>query len=154
MRLAVFTLAIVIFCSACEQQASTVPAARPSPSPAVFGTATLSEKACNVDMPFQLPMGVVRFTLVNQTKYSGHFMLGNIHAGHTFQELLDYWNGPMGQVQQPTFASEVEFMDVSAGKSDEMVALVSVPGVYAFHCGYLSPDTGKVIGFWHELKAS
>ena len=153
MRLAVYTLAIVILCAACEQQASTTPVARPSPSPAAFGTATLSETACNIHMPTQLPMGVVRFTLVNQTKYSGHFILGNIHKGHTFQELLDYWNGPMGQVQQPAFASEVESTDVSAGKSDEMVAVVSVPGVYAFHCGYLSPDTGNVIGFWHELRA-
>jgi len=153
MRLALCALALVILCAACGQQASSAPAARPSPSRAVFGTATLSETACNVDMPSQMPMGVVRFRLVNETRYSGHFILGNIHEGHTFQELLDYWNGPMGQVQQPSFASEVEFMDVSAGKSDEMVALVSVAGVYAFHCGYLSPDTGKVIGFWHELKA-
>jgi hypothetical protein len=151
MRLVVYTLAIVMLSAACEQQAS--PAARPSPSPAMFGTATLSETACTIDMPSQLPMGVVHFALVNQTKYSGRFILGNIHQGHTFQELVDYWNGPEGQVQQPSFASEVESMDVSAGKSDEMAATVSVPGVYAFHCGYVSPDTGKAVAFWHELKA-
>lgn len=152
MRVALSLMAVAILEVACSS-GSTPPGPAQSPTLTIFGSATLSAIACNFEMPSQLPLQVVRFKLVNQTKYTGRFILSGIDEGHTFQELLDYWNGPLGQVRAPTFVSELELIDVPAGKADVMVASVSLAGTYAFHCGYRDPDAGKVIGFFHELKA-
>ncbi len=153
MRLAAILLTVVALGGGCDEAGSTPVAATPSSTQKEFGTATLSETACAFAMPDKMPLEVVRFKIVNNTKYTGRYILGHIHDGHTFNELLDYWNGPMGQVKEADFATQIEFADVSAGGSDVMLASVTAPGVYAFHCGYYSPDAGKVIGFWHELRA-
>ena len=138
---------------ACEQAPST---AVVSPSPAAaaktFGMATLSAEACNFAMPDVMPVELVKFHLVNSTTKTGRFILGQILPGHTFQELLDYWNGPNGQLGPPNFTSEVALQDVSAGGSDDMPASIPAEGTYAFHCGYVN-DSGTVTAFWHELHA-
>ncbi|HSS60743.1 MAG TPA: hypothetical protein VLK30_04715 [Candidatus Limnocylindrales bacterium] len=146
-------MAAVTLAVGCGSESGQPGQAQLTPTPTIFGSATLSANACNFAMPGQLPLQVVRFKLVNQTQFTGRFILSNIHDGHTFQELLDYWNGPLGQVQAPTFGSELKSIDVQAGKTDVMTASISLAGTYAFHCGYFSPDAGKVIGFFHELKA-
>jgi|GEM_PF-2627502 len=153
MRVALSLMAVVIVAIACGSESTQPGQVQSTSTLTIIGSATLSETACNFAMPSELPLQVVRFKLVNQTKYTGRFILSNIHEGHTFQELLDYWNGPQGQVQAPTFGSELELIDVLANKTDVMIASVSLVGTYAFHCGYFSPDAGKVIGFFHELKA-
>ena len=105
-------------------------------------------------MPDQLPKGaMVSFTLINKTKYLGRFIFSYIEEGHTFQDLLDYWNGPMGQVERPSFITEIGLWNVNTGGRSQIAAPVVLSGTYAFHCGY-PDDTGKVIGFFHELRAA
>lgn len=153
MRSVLSLLTVVVIAVACGNEAAQPGHAQSTPTPTIFGSATLSATACNVEVGGQLPLQVVRFKLDNQTKYTGRFILSNIYEGHTFQELLDYWNGPQGQVEAPKFASELALIDVPPGKTDVMIVSVSASGTYAFHCGYFSPEAGKVIGFFHELKA-
>lgn len=150
MKLSVL-LILVATMAACGSE--TVVGTQSSPTPQVFGSATLSDTVCAFAMPDNMPLGEVRFTLVNKTAYTGRFILGSIHQGYTFKDLIDYWNGPMGQVEAPSFMSELRLADVSSNSSREMVATVAVAGTYAFHCGYLDPASGKVKGFWHELEA-
>ena len=150
MKLSVL-LTLVVIVAACGSE--TAVGTQSSPTPQVFGSATLSDTDCAFAMPDKMPLGEVRFTLVNKTAYTGRFILGNIHQGYTFKDLIDYWNGPMGQVEAPSFMSELRLVDVSTNSSGEMVAAVAVAGTYAFQCGYLDPGNGKVKGFWHELKA-
>lgn len=153
MKLVLSVMAVVILAAACGSGSTQPGQAKSSSTETVVGSATLSATACNFEMAGRLPLQVVRFELDNQTKYTGRFILSNIYEGHTFQELLDYWNGPQGQVEAPAFASELALVDVPPGKTDVMIVSVSVAGTYAFHCGYFSPEAGKVIGFFHELKA-
>jgi hypothetical protein len=153
MKVGLSLLAAVILAVACGSGPAQPGQAQSTPTQTIFGSAALSATACDFEMAGRLPLQVVRFKLVNQTKYTGRFILSNIHEGHMFQELLDYWNGPQGQVEAPKFASELALVDVPPGKSDAMIVSVSQAGTYAFHCGYFDPDAGKVIGFFHELKA-
>lgn len=147
-----FTMLVVVaVAAACGSE--TAESTHSSPTPQVFGTATLSETGCAFAMPDNLPLREVKFTLVNKTAYAGRFILGYIHDGHTFKDLIDYWNGPSGQGGEPDFTSEIRFVDVRTSGSGEMVATIVVAGTYAFHCGYFDPAIGKVRGFWHELKA-
>jgi hypothetical protein len=151
MKVALNLLMIAVV-AACGQTSASPSPAQATPSPEKFGVATLSETKCSFEMPDSLPLHEVSFSLVNKTKYTGRFIFSNIHDGHTFKDLIDYWNSPMGQVERPSFITEIGLTDVPTNTSSEMVAPVAVAGTYAFNCGYLG-ETGTVTGFFHELRA-
>ncbi len=146
-------VAIAVATVGCGQPVTT---ARSSPSPSAssgpIGKATLSDTACNVAVPDVLPVGVVSFTVVNTTTHQGRFFLVLIGEGHTFKDLVDWWNGPSGQVGPPAWLSDAGAIDVPAGKSGELLVAISQEGTYAFHCGYVN-GSDKVTAFWHELHA-
>ena len=148
MRVVLLLSVIALLASACGQTSTQSLA---SPTPERFGTATLTETNCDFAMPSALPMHPVSFGLVNKTKFTGHFGLLNINDDHTFQNLVDFWNGHGGLVPAP-FATLITEQAVPANGSMELVATVSARGTYAFHCGFHDQDD-KVTGFWHELKA-
>ena len=149
---ALLVLAAFAMVAACGETSASPSQAAASPTAERFGTATLTETACNVEMPNNLPLRTVSFSLVNKSKYVGHFIFLIIEDGRTFKDLVDYWNSPMGQEQRPSFVTEIAAADVSTNSSDQMVATVVRAGTYAIHCGYLDRATNKVTGFWHVLK--
>ena len=150
-RLAVVVVAIAL--ASCDSTPAAGGASAASPSPHIFGTATLSATACDLVTPDHMPLELLTFRLVNNTlKTPGRFFLARIAPDHSFQDVVDWWNGPMGQVKAPSFLSEIALVDVAAGKTDEMVADISTVATYAFHCGYVN-DAGTVTGFWHQLVA-
>ena len=85
MRPAPILLAIALMVAACGETSNQVHA---SPTPELFGTATLSDTRCDFAMPQQVPKGVLKFRVVNHASFDGRFMLVRIHDGHTFQELI------------------------------------------------------------------
>jgi hypothetical protein len=149
VALNLFVIAIVV---ACGQTSASPSPTHASPTPEKVGTATLSETGCTFEMPNQIPLHEVRFSLVNKTKYTGHFSLVHIHDGYSFKDVIDYWNSPMGQVRHPSFITEILQADVLADGTREVVAPVVVKGAYAMSCVY-ADQTNKVTGFFHELKA-
>lgn len=152
MKLALNLVAIAILATACGQTPPNRTQAQATPAPEEVGTATLSEAGCNFDMPDQLSLHEVKFSLVNKTKYTGHFSFIKIHDGYTFKDLIDYWNSPMGQVQHPSFITEIRQADVLADGTRDVVAPVVLKGTYTLSCVY-ADETNKVTGFFHELKA-
>src|SRR5262249_29429659 len=104
---------------------STPPAPGVSASPqaisAPIRSGPLTGTTCTPAMPPTLPVRRVTSHLINGTRTTGRFILALIQPGHTFQELLDYWNGPNGQNgQPPAFLTEVALTDVPANKSGDM----------------------------------
>ena len=152
MRSAMNLVVVVMLAVACGQGSAGQTKTATSPTPQSVGTATLSETGCSFELPYHLPLHLISFTLVNKAKSSGRFLFSNIHDGSTFQDLLDYWNGPTGRLQRPGFVTEIGNVDVPSNSSGEMVVLVALAGTYAFSCGY-ADESGKVTGFFHELKA-
>src|SRR5690242_16188094 len=151
MKFALSLTAVVLLAAGCGTQASTQAAA--SPTSAKFGTATLSETGCEFTMPTALPIRVVSFTLVNTTRFTGHFGLTKIDDGHTFQDLVDFWSGPGGKETPASFATLVAEQPVAPNSSMSLAAEVKAAGTYAFHCGYRDQDD-NVTGFWYELTAA
>ena len=144
----VLVLAVAMAACGTTQQ----PAASVSSSPVVI-TATLSATACDVVAPDHMSLSRVSFHLVNNTKVTGRFILGWVMPGHTFQDLVDWWNSPDGQTGPPDFTTEIGLLDVGSGNSRDMAVSIIHAGTYAFHCGYVN-DKGTVTAFWHELKAA
>jgi hypothetical protein len=146
-RFALTLLAVVVVaCGEPTPSAGALPAQ--SPTPERIGTATLSETACDFAMPDSLPLRIVEFSVINNTGHTGRFILVYIENGHTYKDLIDYWNGPMGQVERPNFITEIALVDVPTKSAGEMVTSIVQQGSYAFNCGYMN-DAGKVTGFWH-----
>jgi hypothetical protein len=152
MRAAKSLIMVAVLAMACGQSAGQTQT-QASSTPQNVGGATLSETGCNFEISNHLPLHLVSFTLVNKTKYSGRFLFSNINHGSTFQDLIDYWNGPMGRVERPGFVTEIGNVDVPANGSGEMVVPITLPGTYAFSCGY-ADENAKVTGFFLELNAS
>ena len=145
-------LFVIAIAAACGQATESPSPAQATPTPEKFGIATLLETACTFEMPDSLPVHAVTISLVNKTKYTGHFSFVHIHDGYTFMDLIDYWNSPMGQVQHPSFITEIRQADVLANGSRDLVMPVELKGTYAMSCVY-ADETNKVTGFFHELKA-
>jgi hypothetical protein len=148
----VFLLIVFATAFSCGEPASQAPSPSTRSSPENIGTATLSETSCDFAMSDRLPMHDVRFALVNQTGYIGHYIFLVIHEGHVFQDLIDGWNSGVLKQGAPSWITEIRDADVPAKGTGEIVAPVAAKGIYAFHCGY-ADQTGKVTGFWHELHA-
>jgi|SRR5690242_8160890 len=146
-------LLLIAMVAACGQPSSGPSPAQATPTPEKFGTATLSETACSFEMPDNLPLRAVSISLVNKSKYTGHFSLVHIHDGHTFKDVVDYWNSPLGPVQHPSFITEIRQVDVPADGTREAVATVMQKGSYALSCVY-ADETNQVTGFFHELKTA
>ena len=102
-------------------------------------------------MPDRLPTASLSFSLVTRTKYTGHFGLIRIDDQHTFKELVDAWYGSNGQVA-PSFGALIGEQAVPPNSSGRLDATITLKGAYAFHCGY-KDESGKVTGFFHELRA-
>jgi hypothetical protein len=154
MRFAVRMIAIAMFATACSQTATRTaisPTPQASPTPQEVGTATLTETACDFAMPDRIPATLLGFSLVARTKYTGHFGLIRIDDAHTYKELVDLWYGSGGQVA-PSFSALVAEQAVPPNSSGRLVATITLKGAYAFHCGY-TDESGKVTGFFHELRA-
>jgi hypothetical protein len=145
-------LFVIAIAAACGQTTASPSSAQATPTPEKFGIVTLSETACSFEMPDSLPVHAVSISLVNKTKYTGHFSFVHIHDGYTFKDLIDYWNSPVGQVQHPSFITEIRQADVLADGTRELVTPVELKGTYAMSCVY-ADETNKVTGFFHELKA-
>ena len=150
MRFVVSLMAAVLLASACGQGPTQ---AQASPTPEKFGTATLTETNCDYAMPNVLPLRLVSFTLVNKTRYTGHFGLVKIDNDHTFQNLVDFWNSPRGKVEPAPFTALITEQAVATNGSQELVATIKDKATYALHCGY-KDENENLTGFWHELKAS
>ena len=152
MRFVVGKIAIVA--AACGQTATQTgvsPTPQASPTPQEVGTATLTETECDFAMPDRLPTTLLSFNLVTQTKFTGHFGLIRIDDEHTYKDLVDLWYSSSGQVA-PSFGALVAEQAVPPNSSGRLVATITLKGTYAFHCGY-KDESGKVTGFFHELKA-
>jgi len=145
------SLLVIAMVASCGQSSASSPQVQASPTPERFGTATLSETACSFEMPDNLPLHEVSFSLVTRTRYTGHFGLIRIDNEHTYRELVDFWYGHNGLVA-PSFSALVAETAVPPNSSGQLVATVSLKATYAFHCGY-NDDSGKVTGFFHELRA-
>ena len=143
IRLLAVSLAIV-FGSCSQPSAGAHSTATPSPTPVSIGTATLSASNCNFDFPTRLPMGSVTWKLVNNTSFTGRFILGRIDDGHVYQEFADYLKA--GTPGKPPFITEYGFVDVQSNGTGSMAANLR-EGTYIFHCGY-ADKTGKVTEFW------
>lgn len=154
MRFVVGMIAIATLAAACGQTATETavsPTPQASPTPQEVGTATLTQTSCDFAMADRLPMTLLSFTVVTRTSFTGHFGLIHIEDGHTYKELVDSWYSSGGQVA-PSFGALVAEQAVPPNSSDRLVATITLKGTYAFHCGY-KDETGKVTGFYHELKA-
>jgi hypothetical protein len=148
-------IAIAILAAACGQTASQTtvsPTPQASPTPQEVGTATLTETRCDFAMPDRLPTTLLSFNVVTRTQYTGHFGLIRIDDEHTYKDLVDAWYGSGGLVA-PSFSALVAEKAVPSNSSDRLVATITVKGTYALHCGY-KDESGKVMGFFHELKAA
>jgi len=102
-------------------------------------------------MPDRLPTTLLSFNLVTRTKFTGHFGLIRIDDEHTYKDLVDFWYSSGGQLA-PSFSALVAEQAVPPNSSGRLVATIMLKGTYAFHCGY-KDESGKVTGFFHELKA-
>jgi hypothetical protein len=152
MKLALILFAIAILATACGQTSAGPTQAQATASPEKVGTATLSATGCDVEMLNQLPLHEVTVSLANKTKYTGHFSFVKIHDNHTFKDLIDHWNSPLGPVEHPSFITEIRQADVLADASREVVVPFALKGSYALGCVYVD-ETNKPTGFFHELKA-
>lgn len=147
MRLALMWLAMAVLLAACGETSNQGQA---SPTPTLFGTATLSDSGCDFAMPQQVPVGVLKFKIVNHSSFTGRFMLVQIHDGHKVAELVNPDNAM--PAQKPDWVTDIGIIDVSTGQSDVLTTSVHERGTYAFHCGY-ADASGKVTAFWNELHA-
>jgi len=154
MRFVLRIFAIATLVAACGQTATQTgvsPTPQASPTPNEVGTATLTETECDFAMPDRLPTTLLGFSLVTRTKYTGHFGLIRIDDEHSYKDLVDSWYGSGGQVA-PSFGALVAEKAVPPNSSGRLVATITLKGTYAFHCGY-QDESGKVTGFFHELRA-
>lgn len=124
------------------------PSSSQTQTPDNGGKATLSEAGCDFQLRDRLALRPVIFNVVNTTKYSGRFIFARIHEGHTFEELVAHWNGPLGKLTRPDFVTELSLVDIPTNGSGVINIAISIAGAYAFHCGYRD-ETGTVTGFWH-----
>ncbi len=147
MRLGLILLAMALLVAACGDTSNQ---AHASPSPGVFGTATLSDTGCDFAMPQQVPIGVQMFKVVNHATFDGRFMLVRIHDGHTFQELI-YPDNALPP-QKPDWVTDVGLIDVAKGHSDLFTTSIPDKGTYGFPCGY-SGRTGKVTALGKDPPA-
>lgn len=155
MRFVLRLIAMATLAAACGQTATQTgvsPTTQVSPALQEVGTATLTETECDFAMPDRVPTRLLGFSLVTQTKYTGHFGLIPIVDEHTYKDLVDSWYASSGQVA-PTFGALVAETSVPPNSSGRLVATIKLKGTYAFHCGYRN-ESGNVTGFFHELRAT